>query len=75
MFLFALMTQYENSSELEWHYNETQHREGPMDGVGGIIKHAVFGLVESKKITINSTEEFTGESSRAVPLKKSIEVS
>ena len=38
-----------------------------MDGVDRTIKKMVFGLVESSKITINTSEEFATEASKAVP--------
>lgn len=71
-FVFALLTHFEKGINLEWHYNEAHHGKGPMDGVGGTIKRVVYGLVKSRKVVINSAEEFAVEASKAVPSIKSI---
>ena len=34
-YLFALMTHFDKSVQLEWHCNEVYHGKDPMDGVGG----------------------------------------
>ena len=74
-FVFALLTSFENEIDLEWHYNEAHHGKGPMDGVGGTIKRVVYGLVKSRKVIINSAEEFAIEASKAVPSIKSVYLS
>ena len=38
-----------------------------MDGVGGTIKRVVFTHVKSRKVVINSPEEFAIEAGKAVP--------
>ena len=60
------MAHFDNSVQLEWHYNEAHHGKGPMDGVGGTIKRVVFELVKSHKITINIAAESATEDSKAV---------
>ena len=45
-YVFALMTHFDKSVHLEWHYSETHHGKSLMDGVGGTIKRAVFDLVK-----------------------------
>ena len=55
-FVFALMTHFDKSVQLEWHYNEAHHEKGPMDGVDEAIKSVVFGLLKSNKIMISTTE-------------------
>ena len=37
-FVFMLLSTIDHAVDLEWHYNETHHRKGLMDGVGGTIK-------------------------------------
>lgn len=39
-------------------YNERHHGKGPMDGVGGTVKHKVFRAVMSNKYVINTPREF-----------------
>ena len=56
--VFALMTHFDKTVQLEWHYNRTHHGKGLVDGVGETMKRMVFGLVKSNKITINTAEEF-----------------
>ena len=37
-YVFVLMTHFDKSVQLQWHYNEAHHGKTPMDGVGGKIK-------------------------------------
>ena len=37
-YVFVLMTHFDKSVQLQWHYNEAHHGKAPMDGVGGTIK-------------------------------------
>ena len=74
-FLFALLIHFEKGINLEWHYNEAHDGKGPMDGVGGTIKRVIYGLVKSRKIVINSAEEFAAEASKAVPSIASVYLS
>ena len=73
--VFALMTHFDKSVQLELHYNEAHHGKGPMNGVGGTIKRVIFGLVKSNKITINTAEEFAAEASVAMTSIQSIYLS
>ena len=74
-YIFALMTHFDKSVQLKWHYNETHHRKGPMDGVGRTIKRVVFGLVKLNKFTINTAEEFATEVSKTVSSIQSVYLS
>ena len=51
-------TAFITDKNLSWNYNERHHGKGPMDGVGGTLKRTVFNAVKSKKVVINSPEEF-----------------
>ena len=51
--MFALMTHFDKSVQLEWHYNEVRD--------GGTIQGAVFELVKSNQITISTAKEFKTE--------------
>ena len=44
--MFALMTHFDKSVQLEWHYNDFRDGKGVMDSVGGTMKGAVFELVK-----------------------------
>ena len=57
-FVFALMTYYSRDFHFEWNYNERHYGKGPMDGLGGTVKHMVFQKVKSNVIVINSPLEF-----------------
>ena len=56
--LIGLMTYFDKTMDIEWHYNEAHHGKGPMDGVGGTVKNIVFRNVKSGKALINSPKEF-----------------
>ena len=43
---------------LEWHYSETHHGKGPMDGIGGAVKNVVFRKVLSGEGKISNPKEF-----------------
>ena len=45
-YMFALMTHFDKSVQLEWHYNDFRDGKGVMDSVGGTMKGAVFELVK-----------------------------
>ena len=57
-FVFFLLSRFELDHTIFWYYNERQHGKGPMDGVGGIIKHRVFRDVKSGKVAIKNAEHF-----------------
>ena len=66
-YMLELMTHFDKSGQLEWHYNKAHHGKIFMNNVGGTIKRMVFGLVKSNNITINIAEELATEASTAVP--------
>ena len=56
--MFALMTYYYSRDfHFEWNYNERHPGKGPMDDLGGTVKHMVFQKVKSNVIVINSPLE------------------
>ena len=57
-FVFKLLTTMHPEMNLEWHYNEAHHGKGPMDGIGGAVKNAVFRKVLSGAVKISSPKEF-----------------
>ena len=48
-FLFILLSKFNWTKSLKWHYNEARCGKGPMDGVGGTLKNLVFRAVKSEK--------------------------
>ena len=66
-FVFMLMTYFDQAHDIEWHYNESHHGKGPMDGVGGTVKNVVFRNVKSGKAVINSPEEFANYAAELMP--------
>ena len=79
-FVFAysfhtLLTHFDRNIALQWNYNEAHHSKKPMDGVAGTIKRAVYGLVKSRHININTAEEIAAEASKGVPSIKSLYLS
>ena len=55
-FVFSLLSQFAIGHTLFWYYNERHHGKGPMDGIGGTIKHRVFRDVKSEKVNIRNAE-------------------
>ena len=74
-FVFAVLTHFDRNIALQWNYDEACHCKGPMDGVGGTIKRAVYGLVKSRLININTAEKFSAEASKGVHSIKSLYLS
>ncbi|GBO09362.1 hypothetical protein AVEN_47310-1 [Araneus ventricosus] len=44
--------------DIEWHFTATGHGKGPVDGVGGTLKHRVREATLAKKINPCNAEEF-----------------
>ena len=57
-YVFFLLSKFEASINLSWFYNEWHHGKGPMDGIGGTLKNAVYRDVKSGKAIINDAKEF-----------------
>lgn len=43
----------------DWSFLATSHGKGAVDGVGGIVKRCVWLRVKSRKVIINSADDFT----------------
>ena len=52
---------------LSWYYNECHHGKGPMDGIGGTVKHMVFKKVKSGHVLVNSPKDFADASAKFLP--------
>ena len=57
-YVFKLLAEFAKEHTIAWYYNERHHGKGPMDGVGGTIKHRVFLDVRSEKVNISSAKHF-----------------
>ena len=58
-FVSFFLPHFQLGVKIEWNYTEAHHGKGPMDGVGGTVKNKVFKEVKSKRLSINTPEEFT----------------
>lgn len=52
---------------LDWSFFGTAHGKGPVDGVGGTVKRAIWRRVLRKSVVINDAKEFSTEAERACP--------
>ena len=66
-YIFFMLTRMFPGKYLRWFYNEAHHGKGPMDGIGGTVKHAIFKKVKSGLILINSPEEFANATAKFLP--------
>ena len=57
-YLFFLLSKFEALIKLSWLYNERYYGKGPMNGIGGTLKNAVYRDVKPGKAIINDTKEF-----------------
>ena len=71
-FVFTLLSGFDTTMFLEWHYMEAHHGKGPMDGVGVTIKNVVFREVKSGRLSVNTPEQFAAAAARLVPSIASI---
>ena len=51
--------QEKNSIEITWNFFATSHGKGPVDGIGGAVKHVVWNSVRSRKNIVNNASIFT----------------
>ena len=57
-YVFFLLSKFEASINLTCLYNEQHLGKGPMNGIGGTLKNAVYHDVKSGKAIINDANEF-----------------
>ena len=62
-FVFKLLTGFDITIDLEWHYMEAHHGKG----VGGTVKNKVFKQVKSRRLSVNSPKEFAAAAQDLVP--------
>ena len=53
-----LLSQFDETKNLEWHYMEAHHGKGLMDSVGGTIKNQVYKEVKSSRLVMDTPQEF-----------------
>ena len=57
-FAIFMMTKFDRDVELQWHYFKANHSKGTVDGIGDMVKDAVFRHVLSKQVIIKSPKHF-----------------
>ena len=57
-FAFYLLTKFDSRYDIQWHFFETNHGKGCVDGIGGTVKDAVYRHVLSKQVVIASPQIF-----------------
>src|SRR6218665_820740 len=58
---------HESLIGLDWSFFATAHGKGPVDGVGGTVKRAVWRRILQERIHINSAEDFSKSAQDACP--------
>ena len=51
-FAFYMLSKLDRNISIEWHFFESNHGKGSVDGIDGTIKHAVFHKVLTKQVVI-----------------------
>ena len=41
-----------------WHFNESYHGKGPMDGIGAVLKHNIYLAELRGEVTVNNVNDF-----------------
>ena len=57
---------FEASINLSWFYNKRHHGKGPMDGIGGTLKNAVYRGVKLGKAIVNDAKEFAEYANKTI---------
>ena len=57
-YCFNQLTKFDDSLKVHWHYFESHHGKGAVDGLGSCVKNTVFRKVKSKQVVINSAKQF-----------------
>ena len=71
-FFFKSLLRFELEQTIFWYYNEHHHGKGPMDGVGGTMRHPVFRDVISGNVSITNAEHFAAHADAIVNGIKSL---
>ena len=53
--------------EADWSFFATAHDKGPVDGIGGTVKRAVWRRILQKKVVVNNSKEFSVVAAEACP--------
>ncbi|GFS25427.1 (S)-beta-bisabolene synthase [Elysia marginata] len=54
-------------SEVDWTFFGTAHGKGPIDGVGGTVKRAVWRRILRRQVVINHAKDFADVAATACP--------
>ena len=58
---------HSNVQEVDWSFFGTAHGKGPVDGVGGTVKRAVWRRILQGQVTISTPHEFAAVAKEACP--------
>ena len=58
---------HRNVQEVDWSFFGTAHGKGPVDGVGGTVKRAVWRRILQGQVTISTPHEFAAVAKEACP--------
>lgn len=70
-FILSLLTNpdvlNDRIQNIDWSFFATAHGKGPIDGIGGTVKRAVWRRILQNKVVINSAQEFAEVAKEACP--------
>lgn len=58
---------HSNLKYVDWSFFATAHGKGPVDGVGGTVKRAVWRRILQKQVVVNTAEDFAKVAKEACP--------
>ncbi|ESO91762.1 hypothetical protein LOTGIDRAFT_163120 [Lottia gigantea] len=58
---------HENIKSIDWSFFGTAHGKGPVDGVGGTVKRAVWRRILQNRVLVNSAEDFANVAKECCP--------
>ena len=66
-YVFYMMPKHGNNMKTEWYCFEVNHGKGPVEGIVCSVKHTVYRNVVSKKVIIESPQQFASYSESILP--------
>ena len=58
---------HRNLDQIDWSFFATAHGKGPVDGVGGTVKRAVWHRILQKRVVVNTAQDFAEVARTACP--------
>jgi len=59
--------EHKDLTQIDWSFFGTSHGKGPIDGVGGTVKRAVWRRILREQVIVGTAEEFTAVASKCCP--------